>query len=55
MDPKLSILSKFNGKYLYKSIRFIILWLALPILLVIVFMFSVQYEKLIQLIITIKN
>ncbi len=41
-----NILPKLNGKYLYKSIRFIGLWVVLPIFLIFVILIIFFSEKL---------
>lgn len=33
MNPNINILPEFNGKYLYKSIRLILLWVVLPVII----------------------
>jgi hypothetical protein len=50
MENNINISSKFNGKYIYKSICFIVLWLFLPILCIITFLIFYKEELLLKII-----
>jgi hypothetical protein len=44
----LNILSNIKGKYFYKSIRFIVFWVILPVILISTYLFIYHYPKVIQ-------
>ena len=49
----INILSNIKGKHFYKSIRFIVFWVILPLIIIFTFLFIYHFEKMIKLLETI--
>ena len=43
-------LLKIKGKYLYKSLCFLVIWVMIPIIAISTFLFIYHYEKVIRFI-----